>query len=99
VIENGAYYCWLQGTSMASPHAVGVAALILSTHPGMPAPAIAAMLKVGATPLSCPTNMSSPVNYVAFPGVNSGLPQECTGGAGHTSFTGAGEVDALTAVS
>ncbi|HEY3201868.1 MAG TPA: S8 family serine peptidase [Actinomycetes bacterium] len=99
VIENGAYYCWLQGTSMASPHAVGVAALILSAHPGMPASAIAAMLKNGATPLSCPADMSSPVDYVAFPGVNSGLPQECTGGAGHTSFTGAGEVDALTAVS
>jgi len=99
VIENGAYYCWLQGTSMASPHAAGVAALILSAHPGMPASAVAALLTAGATPLSCPTDMSSPVNYVAVPQVNNGLPQECTGGAGHNSFHGNGEVNALAAVS
>jgi lantibiotic leader peptide-processing serine protease len=32
VEEDGNYWAWLQGTSMASPHAVGVAALIVGEH-------------------------------------------------------------------
>jgi subtilisin family serine protease len=30
---NGAAFGWLQGTSMSSPNAVGVAALVLAAHP------------------------------------------------------------------
>ena len=32
VQENGNYWAWLQGTSMASPHAAGVVALIVGEH-------------------------------------------------------------------
>jgi lantibiotic leader peptide-processing serine protease len=32
VEEDGNYWAWLQGTSMASPHAVGVVALIVGEH-------------------------------------------------------------------
>jgi lantibiotic leader peptide-processing serine protease len=47
-------YAWIQGTSMASPHAAGVAALIRSRDPNMPAGAVAAALQNTAMPLACP---------------------------------------------
>jgi hypothetical protein len=46
------------------------------------------------TPLPCPDESL----YAPFP-QNSGEPQECTGGDAHNSFYGAGEIDALQAVS
>jgi subtilisin family serine protease len=51
---NGNYYAWLNGTSMAAPHAAGVAALIRAAHPGMPVGAVAAALRNGATHMPCP---------------------------------------------
>jgi subtilisin family serine protease len=80
-----------QGTSMASPHAAGVAALILSQHPDMSPGALAAALQNTSVPLACPPGVYDP---------RPGLPQyqaTCTGGA-RNGFYGAGEVNALNAV-
>jgi subtilisin family serine protease len=83
---------YLQGTSMASPHAAGVAALALSAHPGLSPGALAALLERTSVALPCPPGIYDP---------RPGLPQfqaECTGGE-RNSFYGAGEVNAFNAVS
>jgi subtilisin family serine protease len=86
VVSGGGRYVWISGTSMASPHAAGVAALIRSAHPGLPAGAVAAQLRSTATPLACPATW--PEDDL----------RRCTGGMGNTSFFGSGLVDALAAV-
>ncbi len=95
VDASGATYCYQQGTSMASPHAAGVAALIKSQHPNWGPGAIAAALQNGADPIACPADSSI---YDFFPAVDNGAPQVCTGGSGFNSFNGHGQVNALTAV-
>jgi lantibiotic leader peptide-processing serine protease len=87
VLTGGGRYVWISGTSMASPHVAGVAALIRQAHPGMPQGAVAALLRSSATPLSCPANWPA------------GDPRRCTGGSGQTSFFGAGMANAAGAVS
>jgi subtilisin family serine protease len=94
VVENGAKYCYLQGTSMAAPHASGVAALILSARGDLSPGALSAALQQSTNALRCPTDLSI---YAPFP-QNSGAPQTCQGGTGHNSWYGSGEVDALKAV-
>jgi subtilisin family serine protease len=80
-----------QGTSMASPHATGVAALALSAHPGLTPSALASFLERSATPLDCPPGLYDP---------RPNLPRyqaTCSGGQVN-SFYGHGLVDALAAV-
>jgi len=95
VDASGATYCYQQGTSMASPHAAGVAALIVSTGVQNPG-AVAAALRNTADPIPCPPDLSI---YDFFPALDNGAPQVCQGGAGYNSFNGNGQVNALTAVS
>jgi subtilisin family serine protease len=80
-----------QGTSMASPHAAGVAALALSANPGLQPATLAAALERTAEPLACPPGVYDP-----RPGLDQ-FRAECTGGA-RTSFYGAGLVNAAAAV-
>src|SRR5207244_7278280 len=76
VDASGATYCYQQGTSMASPHATGVAALIISKYgkpdgPGgakMKPEKVAKLLSQTADPQPCPTAL--PAGYDAFIGLN-----------------------------
>lgn len=95
VVDSGAVYCYLQGTSMASPHAAGVAALIMSTGVTSPG-AVAARLQSTADPLACPSDLSI---YAFFPAADNGAPQVCQGGTTYNSFNGHGQINALSAVS
>jgi subtilisin family serine protease len=50
----GGGYGSMCGTSMASPHAVGVVALLASTHPWASPAQLRALLRAEATPVPCP---------------------------------------------
>jgi len=84
-------YAFAQGTSMASPHAAGVAALILSQFGKMPQGAVQAMLTSTADPMACPPNPFNPGPPFIFQAT-------CVGGNGYNGFYGHGQVNALTAV-
>jgi len=94
VFSAGALYCYLQGTSMASPHVAGLAALIVSmgiTSPG----AVTARINNTADPIACPTDYTF---YAPFPALDGGAAQSCQGGIGYNSWYGHGQVNALKAV-
>jgi lantibiotic leader peptide-processing serine protease len=98
-----AAYCYLQGTSMAAPHAAGVAALTISRFGDLDNPqngkmrpgSVAAYVQQTADAQPCPTAL--PPGYAAFTRPDD-QPQECQGGPGKTSWYGAGQVNALRAV-
>jgi subtilisin family serine protease len=93
---SGALYCYQQGTSMASPHAAGVAALIISRFGKISSGRVSAYLQQTADPQPCPTEL--PAGYLATLGVDDRQVQTCDGGPGHNSWYGAGQVNALSAI-
>jgi len=98
VFEGSTLYCYQQGTSMASPHVAGVAALIASrgiTEPGR----VQARINNTADPKACPSAAEVVALYAFFPSLSNGAPQQCQGGAGYNSWYGHGQVNALSAVS
>ncbi|NUU22969.1 MAG: S8 family serine peptidase [Streptomycetaceae bacterium] len=88
-MPNGEY-AWLQGTSMASPHAAGVAALLKSKHPWATPAQLQALLKAQANNPGCPESYDQDGD-----GVQDAT---CEGGSRVNGFYGFGIVDALRAV-
>lgn len=88
-VLNGGYG-YSQGTSMASPHAAGVIALIRGTDTGLSAKQAMTTLEREADTLSCPEFYDANRD-----GVNDAT---CEGGASGSGYYGAGLVDALDAV-
>ncbi len=86
-----ACYSALSGTSMASPHVTGMAALIISQYGSLPPGRVQAMITQTAGPLACPPNPFDPGGWGYFLAY-------CQGGFGNTSFYGRGQVNALNAV-
>ncbi|WP_409483310.1 S8 family peptidase [Arsenicicoccus dermatophilus] len=102
VIKQGdAYYRYLQGTSMAAPHATGVATLIVERYGAtlgrqgkVLLPALTEQILVrSATDHACPDPAT-----VVYPGVDPKYTATCTGTTRRNSFYGEGIVDAARAV-
>jgi subtilisin family serine protease len=87
----GGGYGFMQGTSMASPHVAGVAALIRSLHPAMSPAAVTAQLERTADATACPAGRS-------YTPPGSSVTMNCFGGTANNGFYGHGEVNAFLAV-
>jgi len=94
--EPTVVYCYLQGTSMASPHVAGTAALVISEFGRMSPNRVKAYLDQTADPQACPLVL--PPGYAAFVGSDDLKVQTCQGGTGYNSWYGNGLVDAFNAV-
>jgi lantibiotic leader peptide-processing serine protease len=100
------YYAYIQGTSMATPNAAGVAALIISQYgrpqnddPWYMSPtAVESHLQTTANNQPCPEGRE--VFYPDIPGFSLFRPNTatCQGDVGYNGFYGKGMVDALKAV-
>jgi subtilisin family serine protease len=97
------YYQYLQGTSMASPHAAGVAALAVSAHGhaqgkggfGLDPDRVRRLLLRTATDHACPT---PPLQTYTAEGRSTEFNALCTGTPDRNSFYGEGIVNALGVV-
>jgi subtilisin family serine protease len=83
-------YVLSAGTSIASPHVAGVAALAISAHGRLSPGALQSLLTRTADPLACPPQPFNPGGF---------FPARCQGGAGYNGFNGHGQVNALAVVS
>ncbi len=83
-------YATACGTSMATPHVAGVAALLASVHPHASPRQLTQLLNNQATPVPCPSNYD----------LNGTGAQDayCTGDSSYNSFYGHGLVNAFAAV-
>jgi subtilisin family serine protease len=86
----GGQWAYMAGTSMATPHVVGVAALIKSTHPDASAAEVKQLLYKGADDMPC----TNPYDINGDGLVDA----VCEGGTDYNGFYGAGLTDALDAV-
>ncbi|GAA2644938.1 S8 family peptidase [Streptomyces vastus] len=86
----GGKWGYMAGTSMASPHAAGVAALIKSTHPYAPPALVKALLYAEADSVPC----TDPYDIDG----DGKIDAVCEGGKNRNGFYGAGMADALDAV-
>ena len=97
------YYQWIQGTSMASPHAAGVAALIVAKYGeegrrggfGMDPNKVTRILFRTATHTPCPANPVIDYTQVGRP---ASYTATCVGTAELNNIYGHGVVNALKAV-
>lgn len=86
----GGTWGYMAGTSMASPHVAGVAALIKSTHPHAPAALVKALLYAQADATAC----TDPYDLDGDGKVDA----VCEGPKNYNGFYGFGTADALDAV-
>lgn len=97
------YYAWLQGTSMASPHATGVAALAVAAHGraqrgggyGLAPDAVRRLVLGTARDHACPAGR---VQRYTNEGRDASYTARCVGSARLNGFYGEGIVDALGVV-